>query len=135
MNHRWLLAPIALALCIVPTSSIAAPTSETIQVRLEPRATLVGSSADVTVRVKCAPFGQHFESHVSVQQNDYLIFGERGLPIVQCDGTWHRYTVRVTPFEGSFHRGRVVASAYVSRQDPETGDLREGSDGRTINLR
>lgn len=135
MKHRWLLALIALALSLVPTSSIAAATPDTIQVRLGPKATLVDGSADVRVRVKCTPFGQHFESHVSLQQNDYLVFGERGLPVVQCDSTWHTYTVRVTPFEGSFHRGRAIASAYVSRQDPESGDLREGSHGRTITLR
>ena len=135
MKHRWLLALVALALSLVPTSSVAAPSQETIQVRLEPRATLIGGSVEVTVRVRCSPFGEHFESHITLQQEDNLIFGQRGLPVVQCDTTWHRYTVRITPFEGSFHRGRAVASAYVSRQDPETGDLREGSDGRTVFVR
>jgi hypothetical protein len=135
MQHRWLLAFMAIALSLLPTWATAAPKSDTIRVRVEPQATLVGGSVDVTVRVKCAPFGEHFESNISINQDDYRIYAHRGLPVVQCDSTWHRYTVRATPFEGSFHRGRAFASAYVSRLDPETGDLRNGYDVRTIRIR
>ena len=135
MRHRWLVALVALALSVLPTWAAAAPKSDTIQVRVQPQATLVGSSVDVTVRVKCAPFGEHFESNITVTQDDQAIFAQRGLPVVQCDSRWHRYTVRATPFDGSFHQGRAFASAYVSRVDPETGDLREGQDVRTIRVR
>ena len=135
MRHRSLIALTALAIGLSPTLTTAAASSERIKVRVEPQATLVGPSIDVTVRVKCAPFGQHFESHVSVIQDDYQLFAQPGLPIVQCDSTWHSYTVRATPFDGSFHRGSAFASAYVSREDPVTGDLREGHDVRTIRVR
>jgi hypothetical protein len=89
----------------------------------------------VTVRVKCDPFGEHFESNVTVTQDDQQIFAQPGLPVVECDGKWHEYTVRATPFEGSFHPGRAFASAFVSRLDPETGETRQGQDFRTIRVR
>ena len=135
MRHRRLVTFIALALSLLPTWAAAAPKSDTIQVRVQPQATLVVGSIDVTVRIKCAPFGEHFESNITVTQDDQQIFAQPGLPVVQCDSEWHRYTVRATPFEGGFHRGRAFASAYVSRQDPETGDLLEGQDVRTIRVR
>jgi hypothetical protein len=135
MRRRWLVTSIALALGLLPAWAAAAPKSDTIDVRLEPQATLVGGSVDATVRVRCDPFGEHFESHVTVTQDDQQIFAQRGLPIVECDGRWHEYTVRTTPFEGSFHSGRAFASAFVSRVDPETGDMRQGQDSRTIRVR
>jgi hypothetical protein len=136
MRHRWLVVPlIALALGLLPASVVAAPKSDTIQVRVEPQATLVDGSIDVTVRVKCDPFGEHFESNITVTQDDQRIFAQPGLPIVQCDGEWHEYTVRATPFDGSFHRGRAFASAFVSRLDPVTGETRQGQDFRTIRVR
>lgn len=135
MPHRWLVALIVLALSLLPTVAAAGPTSDTIQVRIQPQATLVGASIDVTVRIKCAPFGEHLESNVTVSQDDQQIFAQPGLPIVQCDSKWHEHTVRATPFEGSFHRGRAFASAFVSRVDPETGETRQGQDVRTIRVR
>jgi hypothetical protein len=135
MRHRWLVTFIALALSLLPTGAAAAPQSDTIQVRVQPQATLVGGSIDVTVRVKCDPFGEHFESNITVTQDDQQIFAQPGLPVVVCDGKWHEYAVRATPFEGSFHPGRAFASAFVSRVDPETGETRQGQDFRTIRVR
>jgi hypothetical protein len=135
MRHRWLVTFTALALSLLPAWAAAAPKSDTIHVRVEPQATLVGGSIDVTVRVKCDPFGEHFESNITVTQDDQQIFAQPGLPVVQCDGRWHEYTVRATPFEGSFHPGRAFASAFVSRLDPETGETRQGQDFRTIRVR
>ena len=135
MRHRPLVALIVLALGLLPSLAAAAPRSETIKVQVEPQATLVGSSIDVTVSVKCAPFGEHFESNITVSQDDQAISAQRGLPIVECDGTWHEYTVRATPFDGEFHRGRAFASAFVSRINPETGETRQGQDVRTIGVR
>ena len=135
MRHRCSIALMALALSVSATGTGAAPKSDTIKVRVDPKGALVGSSIDVTVRVKCAPFGEHFESNITVTQDDQSISAQRGLPVVQCDSRWHGYTVRATPFEGSFHPGRAFASAYVSRLDPETGDLRQGQDSRTIRVR
>ena len=133
-SHRLVL-PFVLALSLWPSWSAAAPKSDTIQVRVERQAALVAGSIDVSLRVKCAPFGQHFESNITVTQDDQQIFAQRGLPVVQCDGKWHRYTVRATPFEGSFHRGTASASAFVSRVDPNTGEERQGQDIATIRVR
>lgn len=135
MRYSRLAASIAIAISLLPTGAASAEKPGTIQVRVEPQATLVGGSIDVTVRVKCAPFGEHFESNITVTQDDQQIFAQRGLPVVECDGAWHEYAVRATPFEGSFHPGRAFASAFVSRLDPQTGEMRQGEDVRTIRVR
>ena len=135
MRHRWLVAAVAFAFGLIPPSAAGAPAPDPIKVRIQPQATLVAGSIDVTVRVKCAPFGEHFESLITLNQDDYLIFAERHLPVVRCDSHWHAYPMRATPFGGEFHPGSVFASAYVSRQDPVTGDLREGSASRTVRVR
>ena len=135
MRPRRLAALFALALSLLPSSVAALSKSDTIQVRVQPGATLVGGSIQVSVRVRCAPFGQHFESNITVTQDDQRIFAQPGLPVVRCDRKWHQYTVRATPFEGSFHRGTAYASAYVSRMDPTTGEVRQGQDTRTIRVR
>jgi hypothetical protein len=76
-----------------------------------------------------------FESNITVAQDDQAIFVQRGLPAVPCDRRWHTVTVVATPLEGSFHRGSATASAFVSRLDPETGEVRQGQDFRTIHVR
>jgi hypothetical protein len=134
MRHVLLAAVVALAFGVLVPGA-AAMRSDTIQVRVEPQATLVGGSVEVTTRVRCAPLDEHFESNITISQDDQAIFAQPSLPIIECDGKWHEYTVLATPFDGSFHSGRAFASAFVSRIDPETGDVRQGSDVRTIRVR
>ncbi len=134
MRHRR-LAFIALAFCLLISPAGVAATPDTIEVRVEPRATLVDGAVEVTIRVRCDPFGEHFESNITITQDDQHIFAQRGLPVLHCDGRWHEATVLATPFEGTFHSGRAYASAYVSRLDPITGEVRQGQHARTIHVR
>jgi hypothetical protein len=130
---------LASTLCVLGALTLAggafAAKSDTIQVRIDSQATLVGGSIEVTVRIRCAPFGQPLESNITVSQDDQRIFAQRGLPTVPCDRRWHSVTVLATPIEGSFHRGRAFASAFVSRLDPDTSEVRQGQASRTIQVR
>ena len=139
MCSRRTLALAATVLTMVLAAlpgGVAGAAATGIDVKVMPGATLLkDGSARVDVRVRCAPFGQHFESLLTLQQDDYAVWAERHMPVVVCDRRWQTIALTVTPFEGAFHRGRVAASAYVSRMDPATGDIREGSDSRMIRLR
>ena len=134
MRRHSFLPLIVLALVLLPPgAAVAAPAA--IQVQVLPNATLVDGSIELSVRVKCAPFGEHFESNVTVTQDDQSIFAQRGLPVITCDRRWHTYTVLATPFDGSFHRGTARVSAFVSRMDPVTGEIRQGSAIRFVRVR
>jgi len=135
MRRRHIVPLVVLALALLPSAAGAAPKTSPIQVQVLQNATLVDGSIRLSVRVKCAPFGEHFESHVTVTQDDQTIFAQPGLPVITCDNRWHTYTVLATPFDGSFHRGKARASAFVSRMDPVTGDIRQGQDIRIIHVR
>ena len=129
------LAAAAVAAAPLLPASAGAKT-EPIQVSVQPSAQLVdGGSIRVTVAVRCAPFGEPFEANVTVSQDDGFVWTQRGLPAATCDRRWHRYTVVATPFEGSFHRGTAYVSAYVSRMDPATSEVRQGQDARTVKVR
>jgi hypothetical protein len=128
-----LAATAVLAVCLLPAP--AAAQSDHIQVRVHRQAVLVGGSVEVSVSVKCEPFGEHFESNITVTQDGQRIFAQRGLPFIVCDDRWHEYTVLATPFEGSFHAGSAFASDFVSRLDPETFEIRQGQATATIHVR
>ena len=124
---------IVLVLGMVPPSVAAA--QDPIQVRVHSQAVLMSGSIEVSVSVRCHPFGEHFESNITVTQDEQSIFAHRGLPIIACDGRWHVYTVLATPFDGSFHPGAANVSAFVSRLDPVTSDIRQGQDSATVRVR
>jgi hypothetical protein len=135
MRHRR-LAVLAAAVCaVLPSATAAAQPPDTIQVRVSSQAVLVGGSIEVSVRIRCEPFGEPLESNVTVSQDDQAISAQTGLPTVDCDRRWHTVTVLATPLEGSFHTGRAFASAFVSRLDPTTGEVRQGQDSRSITVR
>ncbi len=135
MRYRWLAALIVFAVVLVVPGTATGVSSDIIQVRVEPHATLVNGSVEVSVRVRCAPFGEPFESNITVSQDDQRIFAHRGLPAAQCDRKWHTLTVLATPIDGAFHRGPAFGSAFVSRLDPSSGEIRQGQDSRTIRVR
>jgi len=135
MRCRWPVVFLVLALGLSPSGAAAGAKSDTIQVRVKPQATLIGGSVEVSVQISCAPFGEAFESNITVTQDNQAIFAQRFLPAVQCDRKWHTVTVVASPFDGSFHRGPAFASAFVSRVDPGTGEERQGQDVRTIRVR
>jgi hypothetical protein len=135
MRYRRLAALMAAALVVFPAGTAAAQTRDTIQVRVSPQAALVGTSIEVSVRVRCEPFGEPLESNITVSQDDQAVFAQQGLPAVDCDRRWHTLTVVATPLEGSFHTGEAFASAFVSRLDPATGEVRQGQDSRAISVR
>jgi len=125
-----------LAVVLVPGGSTAAPGKEPIKVHVQPSATLVDQgSVQVNVRIRCAPFGEAFESNITVTQDDGAVFAQPGLGTPTCDDRWHTTTVVATPFDGAFHRGHAFASAFVSRIDPVTGETVQGQDVRNITVR
>ncbi len=136
MRCCWPVVFLVLALGLSPSGAAAGANSDTIQVRVKPQATLIGGSVEVSVRIRCAPFGEPFESNITVTQDNQAIFAQRFLPAVQCNRKWHTVTVVASPFyDDSFHRGPAYASAFVSRVDPGTGEERQGQDVRTIRVR
>jgi hypothetical protein len=135
MRYRRLVVLSVTVLAVAAPADVVSAPPGTIQVAVAPKGELVDSSARVSVRIRCTPFGQPLESNITVSQDDQTIFAQRGLPDVPCDNSWHTVTVVATPLEGSFHRGTAFASAFVSRFDPDTGETRQGQDARTIRLR
>jgi hypothetical protein len=134
MYRRLIVAALGtLAFALAPASQAGA--SEAIEVEVAPIAQLLpDGSVNVTIAIRCAPFGQHFESNLTLTQDGGAIFAQPGLRPVICDNTWHAQVVRATPFDGSFHRGSARASAFVSRVDPVTGEERQGSDVEEITI-
>lgn len=136
MRWHWLVAMSFLAVVLVPGGSTAAPGKEPIKVHVQSSATLVDQgSVQVNVRIRCAPFGEAFESNITVTQDDGAVFAQPGLGTPTCDDRWHTTTVVATPFDGAFHRGHAFASAFVSRIDPVTGETVQGQDVRNITVR
>jgi hypothetical protein len=89
----------------------------------------------VPLRAKCQPPLYTFELGVGVAQDSgsgsVVLLGTRFPP---CDGHWHRTTVSVPPFAGSFGPGQATVQAGLQAYDPE-GDHDIGvSDTVTVKL-
>ena len=127
------LAIAALALSFTGSASAA---RDTIDVDVRPQAILLGDgSVRVSVRIRCEPFGEPFEANISLSQDDGSISGMTGLPFAPCDRRWHTVTATVASFDAPFHEGPAFASAFVSRMDPDTFEVRQGQDTRTVRVR
>jgi hypothetical protein len=108
-----------------------------VTVAIEPRAKLVGDGAVRAVVVaSCDPGHEVLEAHLSVSQDNQVIFGQTGIP-VRCDGRARRYRVTVSPLDATFHAADAFASAFVlTCADPPTcGATEQGQDARTITVR
>ena len=127
------LATAALALSFTGSATAA---RDTIDVKVEPQAVLLeDGSVRVAVRIRCKPFGEPFEANISLSQDDGSISGMAGLPSAPCDRRWHTVTATVTSFDAPFHEGPAFASAFVSRMDPNTYEVRQGQASRTVQVR
>lgn len=135
MAIRLFVALVVVALTLTFTGGATAA-RDTIDVKIGPQAVLLeDGSVRVSVRIRCEPFGEPFEANISLSQDDQTIWGMTGLPFVPCDDRWHTVTATVTSFDAPFHRGPAYASAFVSRMDPDTSEVRQGQDTRTVRVR
>ena len=135
MTIRLYVALAITALALSSTGSAAAA-RDTVDVKIEPQAVLLGDgSVRVSVRIRCEPFGEPFEANISLSQDDGAVTGMTGLPFVPCDRRWHTVTATVASFDAPFQEGPAFASAFVSRMDPDTFEVRQGQDSRTVQVR
>jgi hypothetical protein len=135
MKRRSRLLTAALAISAVfalnPSGANAA-----VSVSIAPDAKLVDAGTVVArVTVACDRGDQVLEAHLTVSQDDQRISGTAGIGGVRCDGKQHRFRVRVTPQEGSFHTGDAFASAFVLVLDPATGMTEQGQATATIAIK
>ncbi|MDQ3935764.1 MAG: DUF6299 family protein [Actinomycetota bacterium] len=132
MLRKLTIAAAAAACALVVAEPAAAQTAE-LDV-LSPAKRKAGSVI-VQVAYRCDPGLQPLEAHITVSQDEQRISGQAGLGSIVCDGATHVNTVRVTPFEGRFHRGEAFASAFLLLQDPSTGGTVSVSHAETIAVR
>jgi hypothetical protein len=102
----------------------AGPTERALMVKIARNGALLdgGDAILIEARTRCA------SDYVVVMNNLYVdqdeIDNEQGSLNVICDGRWHRSTVRVESFEGTFEAGevRVVADITVDSLTGEAPD-------------
>ena len=106
-----------------------------IEFRLQEAKLLYDGSARLFLRARC-PLGFHvLEGIGSIYQGppDQEIWGE-GFFGAQCDGHWHRTTVRIFPGDQRFTPGEARASVHFMVENHATGEFLEGSAGRTVTI-
>ena len=90
-----------------------------------------GTSVTVPVSVRCQTGSNVMEAHVSVSQDD--AWGMRGFTPV-CDGRWHKLSVSVNSFGGSFEPGFAQASGYLLICNSDFSQCNSVSSGKRIRV-
>ncbi len=104
-----------------------------VAVRLVGRVKLLeNGSVRLKIRAGCPVGFEVLEAFVTVSQPQ--TFSETFFH-PSCDGHVRLFRVVATPLEESFQPGSASVSAIVIAEDPETGDILSGSDGKTVELK
>jgi hypothetical protein len=106
-----------------------------VEIRLEEAKLLFDGSARVFLRARCPLGFQVLEGIGTIYQGplNQEIWGE-GFFGTQCDGLWHRTTMRVFPGDQRFAPGTARASVHLMAENHTTGEFLEGSAGRTVTI-
>jgi hypothetical protein len=109
----------------------------TVQIASRPAPLHADGSVDVVMWVKCKPGINAFELDTNVDQPKFGAFGQdvkvTGF-VVPCDGTRHRVSVAIAPFQGEFRANRVATlRVFVGLYDAETDTDSSADD--TVNVK
>ncbi len=137
MRRISLLVVVALLATTLPGSVATAQETDTVRIKVDPIAKVLGDGQAVRVKVKvaCEPPAVVLEASVFAQQDEQTVWGEAGIASVVCDGNSHVRFVEVNALEGQFHRGEAHVSAFVLVcLDPDCGETADGGDTRTVKV-
>jgi hypothetical protein len=128
------LVVLTAVLGLAWAGSVPAQAAAAVSIQSEAKLLANGAVRAVVV-ASCDPGDHVLEAQLSVSQDNQALSGQAGIP-VRCDGKSRKYRVMVGPFEGAFHAGGAVASAFVlTCAVPTCGTTDQGHDTRTITVR
>lgn len=106
-----------------------------VEFRLEEAKLLFDGSARLFLRARCPLGFQVLEGPGTIYQGPLgqEIWGE-GFFVTQCDGRWHRATMRVFAGDQRFAPGTARASVSLMVENQATGEFLEGSAGSTVTI-
>ena len=125
LMFKGFLVSLAIAVLTslgVHSATAAAPdqaTDTTVRLKLshQPATLNPDGSVNVVGWLTCSPDLYTFEYSVGVAQatgNGSTFLSGASLP---CDGTRHRFVIRVVPYDGTFSRGDATISIYLGLYD------------------